>query len=81
MHVARTKAAADHRGVAKEAPRAPAPLSQRSDAALTALYRCRMGEDPEFAALLAGPPTNDGHPSGRPADTLATMVVDGLLEL
>ncbi|KAH7982913.1 hypothetical protein HPB52_008097 [Rhipicephalus sanguineus] len=78
MHVARTKAAADHRGVAKEAPRAPAPLSQRSD---VALCRRRMGEDPEFAALLAGPQTNDGHPSGRPADTLATMDVDRLLEL
>ncbi|KAH7950983.1 hypothetical protein HPB52_003751 [Rhipicephalus sanguineus] len=78
MHVARTKVAADHRGVAKEAPRAPTPLSQRSDAALC---RRRMGEGPEFSALLSGPPSNDGHPRGRPEDTLATMDVDQLLQL
>ncbi|KAH7957399.1 hypothetical protein HPB52_018549 [Rhipicephalus sanguineus] len=86
LHLARTKAAAEKEAKPKKASGAPAPLGQRSDADLAALCRRRLGEDPQFAALLTGPPTpsppaSSGPPTAEVGGGVGTMDVDQLLEL
>ncbi|KAH7955398.1 hypothetical protein HPB52_000820 [Rhipicephalus sanguineus] len=86
LHVARTKAAVEKEAKTKRAAGAPAPPGQRSDANLATLCRRRLGEDPQFTALLTGPLTPPPPTSGRPPtaedrDGVGTMDVERLLEL